>query len=65
MPLEISEIGVYFAVGDPSGEVDAQQGPEDGDQDTEPASLSQAQITAIVERCVQAVLQTLRMQEAR
>jgi hypothetical protein len=64
MPLEISEIGVRVAVGDPGSPASAEREPND-DQDTEAAGMSPAQMTAIVDRCVEVVLRTLRMREAR
>ena len=65
MPLEISEIGVRLAVGDPIASGPATQEPVDASQDAEPMPLSPAQVSAIVDRCVDAVLRTLRMLEAR
>jgi hypothetical protein len=60
MPLEISEIGIRMAVGDPAS---AGGTPTHGA--SAGAALSTSQMEELVSRCVQEVLRTLRMQEAR
>jgi hypothetical protein len=67
MPLEISEIGVHFAVGDPAAPADpaGRPGPAPEPGCGGGGSLSAAQTSEIVERCVAAVLARLRLREAR
>ncbi|HYD32311.1 MAG TPA: DUF5908 family protein [Azospirillaceae bacterium] len=67
MPLEISEIGVRLAVGDPCatggrGESAAGIG---GGTDGGPQGLTPVQMDELVDRCVRKVLRALRAQEAR
>lgn len=60
MPLEISEIGIRLAVGEPaSAPADASGGPPSAE--TCNASLSPQAIDELVAKCVQEVLSTLRM----
>lgn len=64
MSVEISEIGIRMVVGDSTTALaskprDRPVGPHDG------APLTQVQIDALVQTCVQQVLNTLRMLEDR
>lgn len=59
MPLEISEIGIKMVVGQP-----LQPSSKDSDRShahREGAGLTQAQMDALVQTCVQQVLATLRL----
>lgn len=58
MPIEISEIGVFVAIGDPAAAVPPRR-EEAGDP------LSPERVEALVRACVHDVLRTLRMQEER
>lgn len=60
MPLMISEIGIRMAVGEPMPEP-----AEDGTMDHAERALDPRELDALVQRCVQDVLLTLRMQEGR
>ncbi len=64
MTLQISEIGVRLAVGDPvaSGTAPSQDGDAPSGAGAE---VSPAQIEEIVQACVADVLRTLRMLEER
>lgn len=61
MPLMISEIGIRMAVGEP---IPDPQLPLADDQPA-PQPLDTPELDALVRRCVQDVLLTLRMQEGR
>ncbi len=61
MSFEISEITVRLAVSDPGGQHTAADGP----RADRPHELTPAQRDDIVKECVRAVLQTLRLLEAR
>ena len=62
MPLMISEIGIRMAVGEPAAE--PEKDPTLEDPRAQPA-LDPRERDALVQRCVQDVLLTLRMQEGR
>jgi hypothetical protein len=64
VPLQISEIGLRLAVGEPpSGGLQASPGPRRPDEAE--ANISPAQMEEIVRACVADVLRTLRMSEER
>jgi Family of unknown function (DUF5908) len=60
MTLEISEIGIRLAVGEPSVPSPAVR-PPSGDGAGGHGSISPAQTEEIVQACVREVLRTLRM----
>lgn len=62
MAFEISEITVRLAVSDPGG---SHAAAGDGHHAARPCELTPAQREEIVKECVRAVLQTLRLLEAR
>lgn len=62
MPLEISEIGIHVAVGpDPGSTINPPMGSGGGAA----AAMTPAQHQAIVDACVQQVMQTLRQEQER
>jgi len=62
MPLMISEIGIRMAVGEPMAEPAKDQA---SDGQIAQSALDPHELDALVQRCVQDVLLTLRMQEGR
>jgi hypothetical protein len=64
MSLEISEIGIRMTVGDPGPALRAGR-PNASSTGQEHAALTPQQIEELIQRCVQAVLETLRMAEGR
>lgn len=62
MPLMISEIGIRMAVGEPKAQPAKDSAPG---APPEPTALDPRELDALVQRCVQDVLLTLRMQEGR
>ena len=65
MTLEISEIGVRMAVGEPSGASAGRAGGDSGNGPIRSTPPMPDQMEEIVSRCVRDVLRTLRMQEER
>jgi hypothetical protein len=61
MPLEISEIGIRLAVGEPA----ASHIPAAAEPGTPMVQLTPQEIDQLVRRCVEDVLATLRLMEAR
>jgi hypothetical protein len=60
MPLEISEIGIRMAVGEPATPTSSKAGDRSAPH-RDGVALTQPQIDALVQACVQQVLDTLRL----